>query len=101
MKSHKTTELRSVLPLFYHQFGDHILTNGRAHDAYENTLNLAPYCQIQKKIPRDIAASIDKIVLTGKTETSSSSTEGNLGKETRILQPDLETVCTKQILIVL
>ena len=43
VKSHKTTKLRSVIP-----FGDHLWTNGCAHDPHGHTLNLAPYCQIQK-----------------------------------------------------
>ena len=52
-----------------------------------------------RKIPRDIAARFDKIVLTGETETSLGSPEVSPGASNinPIGLPDLETICKKQI----
>ena len=52
-----------------------------------------------KKIPCDIAASIDDIVLAGETETSLSSTEVSPGASiiNPIGLPDLKTISKKQI----
>ena len=53
-----------------------------------------------KKIPRDIAARIDEIVLTGEIETSLSSAEVSPGASNinPIGLQDMETICRKHIL---
>ena len=59
----------------------------------------SPLLSNLKKIPRDIAARIDEIVLTGETETSLNSTEVSHGTSNMNPSglPDLETICKKQI----
>ena len=67
--------------------------NGCAYTQFSSSLSNT------KKIPRDIAARIDEIVLTGETETSLSSTEVSPGASNKnpIGLPDLETICKKLI----
>ena len=69
MKGHKNNKTR----ISYANWG-HILTRGCAHNQYGHTaVKLAHCCQIQKKIPRAIAACIDEIDLAGETGKNSST----------------------------
>ena len=94
VKSHKNSKTKINYTSWDNIFDEWV--SSRSMWAYAQFISLLSNT---KKIPRDIAARIDEIVMTGKTETSSNNTEGSLGASNKnpIEQPDLETICKKQI----
>ena len=95
VKSHKNNKTKINYTSWDNIFDEWVCS--RSIWAYAQLISLLS--NTKKKITRDIAARIDEIVLTGKTETSSNSTEGSLGASNMnpIEQRDLETICKTQI----
>ena len=94
MKSHKNNKTKISYSSWEPQFDEGVCS--RSIWAYAL---FSSFLSHTKKIPRDIAARIDELLLTGETETSLSSTEVSLGASNLnpIGLPDFETIRKKQI----